>query len=1123
MLLLAGLFLGASMPTMALTISGVYMASQGTQHAPFIMEVMHDATGNPFDEAQIRLVAEITLPDNSTITVHGHYRTAMTRSWPVNCGPSPGCMSYEGLLSCETYTPGLSSWVVIYTPEQVGTHCVRMLLSMGQTTVQSPAFSCTSFQVVASTNPGFIRSPNAQFLQRTTGQQIFPIGHNALGYQFNQCSVEPEWPLPFGGPTQEYGFEEFKKYIDLLHAHKGSFLRIGVDAFTSISLTGYDIQSMELFSCHYNQKDAHQFDLIMQYAYDQGVLVLVTLFEHASFGNDDYAYYAWDNHNAFNSASLYNTPAYNGEDATCLDCGTSNPYDFFDLTNTCTADKTKNLLRYIISRYSHYTNIVAWELWNETYSIDHVWSGVVPGSLETLISDWHTYYADYIRQIDPYLHLITTSHIASTPSSYDALDLVTSHEYNDLCDNNDFLDADMARRYVEKVNFYRDSYQPGKPYFIGEWGITSSNECPSGSLANLSVRLPGDRVGNEFHSGLWASAFSGAAATSLSWDWVYMTKQVPPLQELFEPIGSFMNSLPSLSGTYTSSYSIDDSDLSNCVLEPQSNGLRQVVMRNAAVDTMFGYVQDISFTLHNLACSNSQYLISLDPNNRPLLASSNNTIALAVNAPNGREFRVRWYDSTDPALDFDDPASIFTEALYTANNGILQFDMPLQLRLGTFSDGVFMVTMYCEPSVWRNGALCPTAPANVAGSLVSSLNGGQVFYRTSSGTIESLWYNPDNSTYEHASLNNASGGNVAGNLLVSNSNSQLFWRTTDGLIRGMYWTPVPPSGQWTYHTLDNVIDNMGVFVASGLVKGVNDELFFRTSSNQLMAVYWNGSTWAPLAAVNNLNVNNCAIGGAYVDVNNQVFYVNTSGGISSIKPAGGGSWVTDNLNNAFVQGGSAIVGPIVRGVGDQIAFRRANDKLYRGYRIGGVWSASGPMQTSVGAHISSDASGSIFFKPAGNKLHGLLSFPSAYTFSNLDYSTQSGVGGDFATDNLGSVFYRTTSGTIRRAYYRSVCFETPSTDFREVVAVPPFAPSSVLSIYPVPSKDDVSIRFSESVPAASYVVYDLSGQAVLFGSISSEQNHLSIASLSAGVYILRVQTSNGSVQTARIVKVRERD
>ncbi|MCX6620971.1 MAG: hypothetical protein NTY38_07800, partial [Acidobacteria bacterium] len=156
--------------------------------------------------------------------------------------------------------------------------------------------------------------------------------------------------------------------------------------------------------------------------------------------------------------------------------------------NAKARELVKRRLRYSVARWGWTANLVAWELWNEIDNMDHF--------NPAASAAWHREMGAYLKQIDPWQHLVTTSWRDRATFAVPEIDIVQGHSY--------FGPAfDAAEYAVEDSEHLMKGF--GKPFFFGEQGI----EGP------VSV----DPEGKHFHDCLWATAMSGAAGTGMYWWW----------------------------------------------------------------------------------------------------------------------------------------------------------------------------------------------------------------------------------------------------------------------------------------------------------------------------------------------------------------------------------------------------------------------------------------------------------------------------------------------------------------------------------------------------------------------------------------------------------------------------
>lgn len=166
------------------------------------------------------------------------------------------------------------------------------------------------------------------------------------------------------------------------------------------------------------------------------------------------------------------------------------PQDFF--TDPTARDYTQRWLRYAVARWGHSPAILAWELFNEvewvdTVRKDHDWA---------TIAAWHTDMAAFIRSIDPYHHMITTSSALEFPGLYAAMDYYQPHVY--------------TRSLT--IAIAGASLLPDKPWFFGEFGGNATGP------ASLDERLLA-------RDGVWASILAGHGGAAGYWYWERVEQQ----------------------------------------------------------------------------------------------------------------------------------------------------------------------------------------------------------------------------------------------------------------------------------------------------------------------------------------------------------------------------------------------------------------------------------------------------------------------------------------------------------------------------------------------------------------------------------------------------------------------
>jgi len=161
----------------------------------------------------------------------------------------------------------------------------------------------------------------------------------------------------------------------------------------------------------------------------------------------------------------------------------------------------KAWLRYAVARYGHSPSVLAWELFNEVEWVD----AVADGQKEE-VGRWMDEMADYLRSIDPYRHLVTTSSHLDLPI-YRKADYYQPHGYP----------PSVAAMVLSAA-------KPGdKPLFFGEVG-------------------PGDLGGSRetqveaVRGGIWSALFAQHAGAGQYWTWdhVYRDSLMPEFRRAAE-------------------------------------------------------------------------------------------------------------------------------------------------------------------------------------------------------------------------------------------------------------------------------------------------------------------------------------------------------------------------------------------------------------------------------------------------------------------------------------------------------------------------------------------------------------------------------------------------------------
>ncbi|NLC94482.1 MAG: DUF5060 domain-containing protein [Bacilli bacterium] len=284
--------------------------------------------------------------------------------------------------------------------------------------------------------------------------------------------------------------------------------------------------SQRCFSLHYGEKfndfssrqnEAARLDRVISLAEKYDIYLFLTLINHGQF-------------------SQYVNPDWHNNPWNVINGGILNkPREFFYSEDAKRIYKSQ--LLYLIGRYSYSTHIFAWELWNE---VD--WTDSNPLD----VYQWHKEMSQFIKEHDPYHHLVTTSYKGETGMAYglSTIDFVNPHSY-------DYANKNMNNQLVNRINAIWNIYQ--KPVIFSELGINAES---GGRTYEM------DPTGITIHQGLWASIMGGGAGGAMNWWW---DSWVHPhnLYYRFEGAAKYSKLMDLRGSTYIQLSSLKDITISN--------------------------------------------------------------------------------------------------------------------------------------------------------------------------------------------------------------------------------------------------------------------------------------------------------------------------------------------------------------------------------------------------------------------------------------------------------------------------------------------------------------------------------------------------------------------------------
>lgn len=176
-----------------------------------------------------------------------------------------------------------------------------------------------------------------------------------------------------------------------------------------------------------------------------------------------------------------------------------NPQQFFAMEEA--REMYKDKLRFMVARWGYSPAIGAFEFFNEIDNVIYNDEGDRRLSDE-VIRDWHDEMSRYLKKIDPFGHLVTTS---------------VSHR--DVKGLNDLPGIDFNQKHIYRntraipSTLEEYSKKHDKPYVIGEFGYEWDWNVNFYEIADEKI--------NDYKRGLWYGLFSPTPILPMSWWWEF--------------------------------------------------------------------------------------------------------------------------------------------------------------------------------------------------------------------------------------------------------------------------------------------------------------------------------------------------------------------------------------------------------------------------------------------------------------------------------------------------------------------------------------------------------------------------------------------------------------------------
>lgn len=326
---------------------------------------------NVYDPDVVRVDAIITLPNQQELTVPCFYF-------------QPATYRFDQW----TRTEEEGHWMLRFSSMLAGVHHVKIKITDAEGTVFSESYPVL---IEAGDARGYVRMDptNRQYYRHTTGEPFSPLGINAAWNSTTNYAAIFENLSEGGANLVRYWQVPFDRQGLEWENGNGFYKGLGV----------------------YAQQAAAEQDSIFGLCEEYGMYLQPVLFQHGMFSENVNPNWSDNPYNIANGGMLTRAEQY-----------------FY---NTEAKNYTKKLLRYIVARWGYSRYLFAWELFNEVN-----FTGIHPNQSSAWypgVLAWHDEMGQYIKSLDAFNHLVSTSSDESHLEDMDelqGLDNVQYHLYN---------------------------------------------------------------------------------------------------------------------------------------------------------------------------------------------------------------------------------------------------------------------------------------------------------------------------------------------------------------------------------------------------------------------------------------------------------------------------------------------------------------------------------------------------------------------------------------------------------------------------------------------------------------------------------------------------------------------
>lgn len=426
---------------------------------------------NPFDPEQVKIDATFTDPRDRRVIVPAFYYQDFVRRIKNDRE--------------ELVPVGPGVWKVRFAPTVEGPHTYYLSVQHvgerrgGKPEPERLVTGKRAFRCIPSSSKGFIRvcKKDPNYFAFDSGEWFYPIGHNLHS---------PSDDTPRAAAIQralgttilpDHGTFNYDYLFRKMAENGENFAEVWMCSWWA---------GLEWIKDWRNYNGLTRYNLHSAWRLDY----LLDLAER----HDLYLNLVIDNHG---KASTWCDPEWEDNPYNELNGGfLKSPEEFF--RNPIAKEIYKKLLRYIVARWGYNTRILGFELWSEIDLVGDSWNFHADPVTAAPKVQWHRDMTEYLLNIDPWGHLLTTHFSTSYARIQPSLASLPGIHYLAT----DAYTSALIKTIVASAACF-NGY--GKPGLVTEYG----GRGPFGSTAPI--------LRADVHAGLWATYMTHTAGSPMFW------------------------------------------------------------------------------------------------------------------------------------------------------------------------------------------------------------------------------------------------------------------------------------------------------------------------------------------------------------------------------------------------------------------------------------------------------------------------------------------------------------------------------------------------------------------------------------------------------------------------------